>query len=99
MQSAGVRDLSAVVTSQLTDLEIKGSSEAIRRRLLERATTLARLDRLAAAGPRDPLGIGAVAGYVAAVEGQAIRLRAILARVAAGWSGQLVGTYMTARTT
>ena len=66
---------------------------------VERATTLARLDRLAAAGPRDPLGIGAVAGYVAAVEAQAIRLRAILARVAAGWSSQLVGTYMTARTT
>lgn len=78
------------------ELRGEGASAAAH---VERETTLARLDRLAAAGPRDPLGIGAVAGYVAAVEAQAIRLRAILARVAAGWSGQLVGTYMTARTT
>jgi vacuolar-type H+-ATPase subunit C/Vma6 len=78
------------------ELHGEGASAAAH---MERATTLARLDRLAAAGPRDPLGIGAVAGYVAAVEAQAIRLRAILARVAAGWSGQLVGTYMTARMT
>lgn len=78
------------------ELRGEGASAAAH---VERETTLARLDRFAAAGPRDPLGIGAVAGYVAAVEAQAIRLRAILARVAAGWSGQLVGTYMTARTT
>ncbi len=78
------------------ELRGEGASAAAN---VERATTLARLDRLAAAGPRDPLGIGAAAGYVAAVDAQAIGLRAILARVAAGWSGQLVGTYMTARTT
>ncbi len=64
--------------------------------LAERSATLARLDDLARLGRRDPLGIGAVAGYVAAVEAQAIRLRAVMARVAAGWSGELVGTYLAA---
>jgi vacuolar-type H+-ATPase subunit C/Vma6 len=59
----------------------------------ERDATLARLDALARAGRRDPLGIGAVAGYVAAVEAQAIRLRAILAGSAAGWSPDLVAEY------
>ena len=59
----------------------------------ERDATLARLDELARAGRRDPLGVGAVAGYVAAVEAQAIRLRAILAGSAAGWSPDLVGEY------
>jgi len=54
--------------------------------VLDRTTRLAVLDALAALGPRDPLGIGAVAGYVAAVEAQAIRLRAMIARVRARWS-------------
>jgi len=62
--------------------------------LLERALTLARLDKLARSGRRDPLGIGSVAGYVAAVEAQAIRLRASLARVVAGWGHELVGFYL-----
>lgn len=63
--------------------------------LLERTLTLARLDELARTGRRDPLGIGPVAGYVAAVEAQAIRLRASLARVVAGWGHDLVGLYLT----
>lgn len=62
--------------------------------LLERTTTLARLDDRARAGRRDPLGIGTVAGYVAAVEAQAIRLRASLAHVVAGWGRELVGLYV-----
>jgi vacuolar-type H+-ATPase subunit C/Vma6 len=61
---------------------------------VERAETLARLDSLAALGRRDPLGIGAVAGYIAAIEVQAIRLRAIFAGVAAGWPPTLVGEYI-----
>lgn len=64
--------------------------------LLERARKLARLDALAALGRRDPLGIGTVAGYLAALEAQAVRLRAALARVRAGWSAELVATYMAA---
>ncbi len=60
----------------------------------ERASALARLDGLARVARRDPLGIGVVAGYVAAVEAQAIRLRAALARVLAGWSPELVGAYL-----
>ena len=62
--------------------------------LLERALTLARLDATAHEARRDPLGIGTVAGYVAAVEAQAIRLRACLARVVAGWGHDLVGSYL-----
>ncbi len=63
--------------------------------LMERTATLARLDDMARTGRRDPLGISAVAGYVAAIEAQAIRLRAVLARVAAGWSGEFVGAYLS----
>lgn len=62
--------------------------------VLERSVTLARLDALAHVGRRDALGIGAVAGYVAAVEAQAIRLRVSLASVVAGWSHDLVGLYL-----
>lgn len=62
--------------------------------LLERGATLVRLDALARTGRRDPLGIGPVVGYVAAVDAGAIRLRAILARVAGGWPEQLVHSYL-----
>ena len=58
--------------------------------LVERTATAARLEALARAARRDPLGIGAVAGYVAAVELQAMRIRAALARVVVGWSDQLL---------
>jgi vacuolar-type H+-ATPase subunit C/Vma6 len=64
--------------------------------LVERTLRLARLSGVAAAGRRDPEGIGTVAGYVAAVELQAIRLRAVLARVAAGWSVQMTRSYLAA---
>lgn len=62
--------------------------------VLERTTRLARLDALSALGRRDPLGVGAVAGYVAAVEAQAIRLRAMIARVRARWTVEDVAPYM-----
>jgi vacuolar-type H+-ATPase subunit C/Vma6 len=62
--------------------------------IAERAASLARLDRTASLGPRDPLGIGAVAGYVAAVEAQAIRLRAGLTRIVAGWGPEAVVAYL-----
>lgn len=61
---------------------------------LERMTRLAALDALAALGPRDPLGIGAVAGYVAAVEAQAIRLRAMIARVRVHWTAEDTAPYL-----
>jgi hypothetical protein len=63
---------------------------------LEREATLARLERVARAGPRDPLGISAVAGYVAALDAQAIRLRASLARVVAGWGPETARPYLAA---
>ncbi|MEX1170695.1 MAG: V-type ATPase subunit [Chloroflexota bacterium] len=63
----------------------------------ERDTTLARLDRLVRLGRRDPLGIGAVIGYVAAVEIGAIRLRAAVASVVAGWPADIVAEYIQVR--
>ena len=62
--------------------------------ILERTTRLARLDALGALGRRDPLVIGAVAGYVAAVEAQAIRLRAMVARVQAHWTAEDAAPYL-----
>lgn len=62
--------------------------------ILERSVVLARLDGLAVLGGRDPLGIGAVAGYLAAVHAQAIRLRAMVARVRARWSTQDANPYL-----
>jgi|GEM_PF-1400719 len=62
--------------------------------LLERSTRLARLDGLAALSRRDMLGIGVVAGYVAAVEAQGIRLRAMVARVRARWSAEDTAPYL-----
>ncbi len=62
--------------------------------VVDRTTRLARLDALSALGRRDPLGIGAVAGYVAAVESQAIRLRAMIARVRVHWSAEDVAPYL-----
>jgi vacuolar-type H+-ATPase subunit C/Vma6 len=73
------------------ELRATGAASAA---LLERGATLARLDALARTGRRDPLGIGPVVGYAAAVEAGAIRLRAILARVAGGWSEQRLGSYL-----
>lgn len=64
--------------------------------LLQRSTRLARLDALAALGRRDPLGIGAVAGYLAAVEVQAIRLRAVVARVRSAWTFEDAAPYLAA---
>jgi hypothetical protein len=92
----------AVVRSVLSDerrVRVAASAEllatgAASAALLERGATLARLDALARTGRRDPLGIGPVVGYAAAVDAGAIRLRAILARVTGGWSEQLVGSYL-----
>lgn len=61
---------------------------------LERSTRLGRLDALSDLGRRDPLGIGSVAGYVAAVEAQAVRLRAMIARVCARWSAEDAAPYL-----
>lgn len=82
------RGVRAVVA---TELQEGGPSAAW---LMERSTTLASLDRVAHAGPRDPLRIGAVAGYVAAVEAQAVRLRACLARVVAGWGPEAIAPFL-----
>lgn len=62
--------------------------------LEERDATLARLDELARLGRRDPLGIGTVIGYIAGVEAGAIRLRAVVASLVAGWPSDVVGEYL-----
>lgn len=76
------------------ELDAMGVAEAA---LLERRRRLAHLDDLARIGHRDPLGIGTVVAYVAAVEAQAIRLRAILAGLSAGWPRERVGAYLVLR--
>jgi len=63
--------------------------------LLERSSKLARLDALAALGRRDPRGIGTVAGYLAAVEVQAMRLRAAIARVRSAWTAEDAAPYLS----
>jgi len=62
--------------------------------ILERSTRLARLDALAVLARRDLLGIGVAVGYVAAVEAQAIRVRAMVARVRARWSAEDAAPYL-----
>ena len=63
--------------------------------LVERTSTLARLDDVAAAGRTEPLGIRPVAAYVAAVGAEAIRLRVVVARVVAGWTAAMARPYLT----
>jgi hypothetical protein len=86
-------DERAVRTAVVAELGEDGPSAAW---LVERSLTLARLDRIARLGPRDPLGIGTVAGYAAAIEAQAIRLRASLARVVSGWGQDLLVPFLGA---
>ena len=64
--------------------------------LLDRALLLARWSDLEHRAHRDPLGIGPVAAYVAAVELTVVRLRAILARVAGAWRDADAAPYLTA---
>jgi hypothetical protein len=61
--------------------------------LAERTLALVRFDELARRGRRDPLGVGMVMGYIAAVEVQAIRLRAALARARAAWPMDALDPY------
>jgi hypothetical protein len=76
------------------ELDAAGPSAAA---AVERQAVLTRLDELAAKARRDPLGIGVVAGYVAAVDAQAIRLRAALAAAAGGWSRERAGVWLGSR--
>jgi hypothetical protein len=66
------------------EIEAGGVGSALR---LERGLVLARLGELVRLARRDPLSIGPIAGYVAAVELQAIRLRAMIAHLRSGWTG------------
>jgi vacuolar-type H+-ATPase subunit C/Vma6 len=81
----------AAEQEMLGELAAHGLDAAVR---AERGATLTRLDALARRARRDPLGIGVVAGYVAAVEAQAIRLRAILGRVGGRWDRERVAAWL-----
>jgi vacuolar-type H+-ATPase subunit C/Vma6 len=85
---AGERATRAAVADALV---VGGAAAAA---LVERTETLARLDALARDARRDPLGIGPVIAYAAAIEAQAIRLRAALARVCSGWTSELARPYL-----
>lgn len=66
--------------------------------LLERALSLGRWSALERRAHRDPLGIGPVAAYVAAVELRVVRLRAVLARVSGAWRDLDAAPYLTGAT-
>jgi vacuolar-type H+-ATPase subunit C/Vma6 len=87
----------AEISSRAEVAAVLAESGAASASAVERTLVLARLDRLATLGRRDRLGIGAVAGYVAAVEAAAMRVRAVLAGVAGGWSWTRLGEYLEAR--
>jgi vacuolar-type H+-ATPase subunit C/Vma6 len=78
----------------LRELRLNGPEAAAD---LERELHLQRLDARAARGRRDPLGIGVAIGYVAAVDAEAIRLRAALAAVARDWSHDRIGAWLGTR--
>ena len=64
--------------------------------VLERAMCLSRWAALDRRAHRDPLGIGPVAAYVAAVELAAIRLRAVGARIAGAWREEDASRFLAA---
>jgi hypothetical protein len=64
--------------------------------VLDRALLLVRWSDLEHQAHRDPLGIGPIAAYVAAVELTVVRLRAILARVAGAWRDADAAPYLAA---
>jgi hypothetical protein len=66
--------------------------------LLERGLLLKRWSALGRWAYRDPLGIGPVAAYVAAVEFSVVRLRAVLARVAGAWRDPDAAPYLAGAT-
>lgn len=77
----------AIVESERADLEAVAHASAThspQAALIERAATLARLDRLAREDGTDPTGVGTVAGHVAGLEAEALRLRTRLGEIAEG---------------
>jgi vacuolar-type H+-ATPase subunit C/Vma6 len=72
-------------------LEFGGAASAA---LVERATVLARAEVRARRARRDLHGIGAVAGFIAAVDAEAVRLRVVLARLAGGWSRGMARSFL-----
>lgn len=77
----------AIVESERADLEAVAHATAIRSpqaALIARAAILARLDRLAREGSADPTGVGTVAGHVAGLEAETLRLRTRLVEIAEG---------------
>ncbi len=75
------------------ELAVAGPASAA---VLERAMCLSRWAALDRRAHRDPLGIGPVAAYVAAVELAAIRLRAVGARIAGAWREEDASQFLAA---
>ncbi len=74
------------------ELAANGSTPAA---ILERSLALERWAALEGAAHRDPLGIGPVAAFVAAVELTVVRLRAVLARVAGAWHDEQAAAFFS----
>jgi vacuolar-type H+-ATPase subunit C/Vma6 len=83
----------AAVAVELAEGSAAGAS------LVERSLVLDRAERRARRARRDPEGIGPVIGYVAAIDAQAVRLRVILERLAAGWSRHVARAFLEERAT
>lgn len=64
--------------------------------LVERSLAFRRSERRARVARRDPNGIGPVAGYVAAVEDETVRLRVASARLSGGWTREVARSYLAA---
>jgi len=77
------------------ELAASGVAAAV---LVERTSTLSRLDEVAAGAREDPFGIRPVAAYVASIGAQAIRLRVVVARVVAGWTAAMARPYLPGET-
>jgi hypothetical protein len=65
--------------------------------VLERTLALARWADRVRRAHRDPLGVGPVVAFVAAVELAVVRLRAVIAQVAGGWHEEEAAAYLVVR--
>ena len=88
-RGADAAEVRAILAAEAADRDAVAAEMAVHgptpAAVLERTLALERWATHARRAHRDPLGIGPVVAFVAAVELTAVRLRAVLARVAGAW--------------